>query len=209
MARAARTAFGLPSRANGTPASEGRDPRTNVISGWPDATVAPRSRSTPSSSLVRAPLECNATLFFQSAAPAMALAASAIAPSGTQNQTIPALITTCAGTAATAPTSLASLRARRKDAADPLDTICSITYPASRNDTARAPARFPAPTIAMRGFADRFTGMPGRIAESAFDPASVKSVVPRPRTTTLRVFSMMPCFILFACPSLLAPNRSL
>ena len=176
MARAARTAFGVPSRANGTPASGGRDPRTNVMSGCTDATAAPCSRRTRSTSLVSAPLECSATLPFQSDSLARASAASAIAPSGTQNQTISAWITTFDGTAA-APTSRASRRAWRKDAADPRDTICSITYPAPYKDTASAPARFPAPTIVMRGFADRFTDMPGSIAESARDPGSGISVV--------------------------------
>ena len=43
--RATRTAAASPSSANGTPASEGREPRTNVISGCTDATAAPRLRS--------------------------------------------------------------------------------------------------------------------------------------------------------------------
>src|SRR3977135_3631242 len=37
-----------------------------------------------------------------------------------------------------------------------------MEYPARRNDTAKAQPTFPAPTIAIRGFA----AMPGRIAES-------------------------------------------
>jgi ADP-ribose pyrophosphatase len=52
------------------------------------------------------------------------------------------------------------------DAADSRDTICSMLYPAARNDTAKALARLPAPTIDMRGVAGGFADMPGRIAES-------------------------------------------
>ncbi len=160
MARAACAAFGLPSMANGTPASDGREPRTNVISGCTEATAAPRSRSTASSSLVSAPLECSASLPFQSAAFVRDAAALAIVPSGTQNQTTSAHI--CARVIATAdaPTRRANLRARCKEEAWPCETIWSIPYPASRRATASALARFPAPTIATRGFAESFAGMP-------------------------------------------------
>src|ERR1700746_3836960 len=88
MARAARTAFGSPSMAKGTPASGGREPRTNVIKGLGDATAAPRFRSTASSSLVRAPLEWSATLLLQAALVIRDAAALGIAASGTQNQII-------------------------------------------------------------------------------------------------------------------------
>ena len=46
--------------------------------------------------------------------------------------------------------------------------ICSITYPASCKETASALAKFPAPTIAMRGFF--LPDMPGSIAEAAARP---------------------------------------
>ena len=52
--------------------------RTNVISGCTDATAAPRLRNAASSSLVSAPLECSATLPFQSISPASERAARAI-----------------------------------------------------------------------------------------------------------------------------------
>src|SRR5947207_3188386 len=58
--RAARIAAGSPSIANETPASDGRDPRTNVISGCTDATAAPLLRSGSRISLPNAPLECSA-----------------------------------------------------------------------------------------------------------------------------------------------------
>src|SRR5271166_1913999 len=53
--------------------------------------------------------------------------------------------------------------------------ICSTLYPAPCKATARALARFPAPTIATRSFkrfADRCPGMPGSIADLAVRPAS-------------------------------------
>src|SRR6202040_4455530 len=100
------------------PASDGRDPCTNVIKGCPDATAAPRRRSPLSSSLVSAPLECSATLPFQSAAPVREAAALAIALSGTQNQISSARICARPAAAAEAPTSGASRRARREDASD-------------------------------------------------------------------------------------------
>jgi ADP-ribose pyrophosphatase len=54
--------------------------------------------------------------------------------------------------------------------------IWSIPYPAPCNDTASALARFPAPTIEIRGLADGFADMPGSIAESACKLRSVVSV---------------------------------
>src|SRR5258708_440397 len=172
MARAARTALGSPSMANGTWASEAREPRTNVIKGCTDATAAPRFRSAVSSSLVRAPLEWSATLPLQSAALDRDAAAPAMAPSGTQNQIIGARICDRRTATTDAPTSRANRRARRREAARPRAITCSIPYPAAVSDTARALARFPAPTMAMRGFA--FAGMPGRIAESASNPALLR-----------------------------------
>ena len=196
--------------ANGTPASGGREPRTNVIIGCTDATVAPRFRSTASSSLVRAPLECSATLPFHSAAPASDSAAPAIAPSGTQNQTTSASTFARPAATAIAPTSPASRRARRKDAARPRETICSIPYPASRKHAASAPARFPAPTIAIRGFADRLTDMPGSIAEStaASDVARTTFLGDWKPESGSRKPHSPPCFILFRCRNLPAPSQS-
>jgi ADP-ribose pyrophosphatase len=45
---------------------------------------------------------------------------------------------------------------------------CSILYPAACNATVNALARFPAPTIAIRGCAEGLRDMPGSIAESLF-----------------------------------------
>ena len=84
---AARTAAGSPSRAKGTPLSDGIDLRTKVISGCTEATPAPRCRRARSSSLARAPLECSAILPFHSTTSAKCRAARAISRSGTQNQT--------------------------------------------------------------------------------------------------------------------------
>jgi hypothetical protein len=165
MARAARTALGSPSIANDTPASDGREPRTNVIRGCTEATAAPRFCSLTSSSPVSAPLECSATLPCQSAAAVRDAAAPAIAPSGTQNQTISARMRTRTAVTAAAPTSRANRRACRKDATGLRETIWSIRYPAPRSAGASAPARFPTPTIVITGFVDCVAGMPGRIAE--------------------------------------------
>src|SRR6267154_623495 len=175
MARAARTAFRSPSMANGTSESGGREPRTKVINGWTEATVAACLRNTSSASLVRAPLECSATFPFQSAAPIKDRAALAIAPSGTQNQTISACTCERTPAVADAPTSPASRRARRKEAAGLRETINSILYPAARNDTASALAKLPAPMMATRGFWRTLAGMPGRIPEAALEASPFRS----------------------------------
>jgi len=157
-----RKAASSPSIANGTPASNGLDPRTNVISGCTEATLAPRLCSDPNSSLPSAPLECNATLPFQSTLAASDFAACEISESGTQNHincarvagnSVAALPLTCS----------ASLCARLRDAPRPRAMIRSIEYPAARNANASAVPKLPAPTIATRGLAP----MPGSIAEPA------------------------------------------
>ncbi len=159
IARAVRTALASPSTANGTPASEGWDPRTKVINGCTEATAAPRLRRTSSTSLVKAPLECNATLPFQSTAFASNRAASRISPSGTQNQTTWEPIS--AGETTLDFTSRASARACRTEAAPERVTIPSIVYPARNKAVASAPARLPAPTIVIPTLA----AMTGSIAD--------------------------------------------
>jgi len=52
----------------------------------------------------------------------------------------------------------------------------SILYPAARKDMARALARLPAPTIAIRRFLGHLTGMSGRIAESVWKLPPKKTV---------------------------------
>jgi hypothetical protein len=115
MRRTTRTAAGSPSNANGTPASEAAEPRTNVIRGCTDATDAPRRRKTASSSLVSAPLECNATLPFHSILFANERAARVISASGTQNQ-INSARTADRSVDAPAPTCFANLCAFVSDA---------------------------------------------------------------------------------------------
>src|ERR1700746_1438475 len=70
--------------ANGTPANDGRDPRTNVMKGCTDATEAPLARRGCNTSLLRTPLECSATFPFPSNRLAREAAACAVAVSGTQ-----------------------------------------------------------------------------------------------------------------------------
>ncbi len=64
---------------------------------------------------------------------------------------------------ACALTSLANRRALLSDPEFDRAITASIVYPARRNDTVRAVPRFPAPTMAIVGFA----AMPGSIAEAA------------------------------------------
>ena len=148
--RAALTAAGSPSNANGTPLSEGIDLRTNVISGCAEATAPPRSRNPRSSSLANAPLECSATLPRQSTASESWRAALAISRSGTQNQTRspsrPSPATTTLECA-----SLASARPFRRDSLLFPETMSLMRYPARVNSTASALPNLPGPTIAMRG----------------------------------------------------------
>src|ERR1019366_4144076 len=151
-----------PSIAKGTPRSEGRDRRTNVISGCTDATAAPRLRNAASSSLPSAPLECTATLPFHSIVGASNRAADAMAASGTQNHTNRAS-TADKSVAARAPTCRANCFAFPNDAPRDRTITASIAYPACSSDRASADPRFPAPTIATRGF----PAMPGSIAEAA------------------------------------------
>jgi hypothetical protein len=167
MARPARTAAASPSIAKGTPASDRDepvrdDPATNVIIGCTEATCAPRRRSAANSSLASAPLECNATLPFQSAFCASERAASAMESSGTQNQTKSDSITARATPTGRAPTLFANKLALRRDPRLSRNTIWSMTYPARCRHTARTAPRFPAPAIVIR----RRRRMPGRIAEA-------------------------------------------
>ena len=175
MRRATRTAESSPSIANATPASEGRDPRTNVIMGCTDATAAPRLRKTSSSSLASAPLECSATSPFQfRARPVLVLAFFAdpgcdakapadrrISESGTQNQITSVRTPSSDPATARAPTFRASLRARFSEVKRSRAITASIAYPACRSDTANALPKFPAPTIATRGLRN----MSGSIAD--------------------------------------------
>lgn len=162
---AIRAAPGSASIANGTPWNDGRDPRTNVISGCTEATAAPLRRKISSSSLVRAPLECTAIRPAQEMALARRSAALPISPSGTQNQTAPARKLLGSSVNARAPTSCTSFCARardpRRERPRERPIIASISYPAARSETPKALAKFPAPTIAMMGL----PLMPGRIAD--------------------------------------------
>src|ERR1039457_2639034 len=151
MRRATRSATASPSTANGTPASAGCERRTNVIIGCTDATAPPRLRRSASSSLVSAPLECNATLPFHSSCVAADSAARTTSASGTQNHINDAR-TADRSVDARAPTCFANLRALFSDAPREWAITASIVYPARRNATARTDPRFPAPTIATRGF---------------------------------------------------------
>jgi hypothetical protein len=153
MRRAVRWAAASPSIAKGTPTSDGREPRTNVIKGCADATVAPRRRRAPNSSLVRTPLECSATIPFQLPFVAKTCALEAISRSGTQNQITPGA--TCAWDTTTALelTSLANRLAFADEDFPARVMISAIENPALRRAAARAPARLPAPTIVIRGFA--------------------------------------------------------
>lgn len=160
MRRATRTAAASPSSANGTSFSEGCEPRTNVIRGCTEATAAPRLRNEASSSLPSAPLECNATLPFHSICFEIDSAAAAIAESGTQNQTNSAC-TEDKSLPSRAPTCSASLCALVNDPARDREITTSMAYPATCSECASADPRFPAPTIATRGF----PAMPGSIAE--------------------------------------------
>ncbi len=160
--------------ANGTPASDGRDPRTNVISGCTDATAAPRRRSTASSSLVSAPLECSATLPFQSAAPAQGFCRTrnrSIGNAKPDNLGPNLRPTSRRGRSSnlTGKSPSSPQRCCRSPRDNLLDHVSR-----SPQRTASAPARFPAPTIAMRGFAESFADMPGRIADRHL-PGSRKS----------------------------------
>src|SRR5271167_1055299 len=183
--RPTRTAAASPSSTNGTPASEGREPRTNVISGCTDATVAPRLRKTANASLVRAPLECNTTLPFQSTVPASDRAAQAISASGIQNQ-ISSARDSDRSVKARAPTCFANFWAFFSDSPPERTITASIVYRARCRARARAVPKFPAPTIATRGLA----AMPGSIAETAFrfrDPAAGSRT---PRSGSLYIVPM-------------------
>lgn len=176
MRRARRTALASPSMAKGTFARIDFDFSeleldfanawrenircTNVISGCADAAAAPRLRSAFSSSLLSAPLECRAIFLFQSACGASNRAARAISESGTQNHTTGAANLAAETIEARAPIFRARLFAFCRDLPSARTTTSSIRYPALRSDNANACARFPAPTIAMPGFA----AMPGSIA---------------------------------------------
>src|SRR5579863_3879857 len=146
--------------ANGTPASEGREPRTNVINGCTDATDAPCLRSALNSSLASAPLECRATLPFHRILFAHVDAVRPISASGTQNQTRSVAGIVDASVTTRAPTSFARFRAFASDVPREWVTTASILYPARISETASALPRFPAPTIVIR-----LPAMPGRIAE--------------------------------------------
>ena len=160
--RAIRTAGESPSMENGTAVNDGRELRTNVINGCADATAAPRRRSASSSSLVITPLECSAIRPLQSIWSRTDCEALRIPPSGTQNQTTVARKSLGNSVDARAATSRASVRAFVREAGLERPTTLSILYPARRSGTARAFARFPAPTIAITGL----LCMPGSIAEA-------------------------------------------
>src|SRR5579871_129145 len=193
MARATCTALASPSIVNDTPESRGREACTNVISGCTDATAALSLRRALSSSLAKAPLECNATFPFQSAAVVKDRAAVAIARSGTQNQTTSESIRTRDAGAADAATSFASRRARCREAPPAREIIVSITNRPPCKATAKDAAKFPAPTSAILGFTFDLRGMPGRITDCAMPP--VDRLLRR-----ARVFHLVACFILFSCP---------
>src|SRR5256885_9391836 len=77
--------------------------------------------------------------------------------------------------------------ARRREVDVARERIWSISYPASRSDAARALAKFPAPTMVMRGLADRFPAMPGRIAEVRTPAGSLFYIVLMAKSPNLKL----------------------
>ena len=121
-------------------------------------------RKPASSSLLNAPLECRATLPFHSTPPSSDRAARAISASGTQNQ-INSARTPDRSIDARTPyllgqSPLAFLQRRSRESAQSLPR--SYIPPALAANPSAVP-RFPAPTIATRGFA----AMPRSIAEGS------------------------------------------
>ena len=149
MRRATLLTAPSPSKAKLTPVRDGRPRRTKVIMGWSEATRAPRRRRGASSSLLRAPLQCNAILPAQLFRPASSRAQAAMLPSLTQSQTTSAANRAPATVAARAPTCLANRRARRRDSAWSRLRTSSMRYPSAYSAGARAVATFPAPTMVI------------------------------------------------------------
>jgi ADP-ribose pyrophosphatase len=131
------------------------------MSGCTDATAAPRTRNACNSSLLSAPLECNAILPFHSIMFANARDARAISASGTQNHINSPELPDKSVDPRAARTCLASFFALCNDAPRERAITSSMEYPARCSAKARAVPRFPAPTITTRGF----VAMPGSIAE--------------------------------------------
>jgi len=175
MRRAAAAAIRSPSKAKGTPLSDGRTFLTKVIRGCTEATPAPFAFKAASSRLLKAPLQWSAIFPRQLALLARLCAAAEISRSGMHSHTSSdfkaavRMLQTGGPPRRRPERSAATLRARAREPASFRATISSMVYPAFRSDSARAVPRFPGPTMVTLGLA----AILRRISKPAFTLGSL------------------------------------